>query len=100
MYGRVRPNPDTPADQATPGRDHNTRCQSMWFAGGGARGGTTVGNTDDIGLKAVESVYHMHDVHATTLHLRGLNDLRLTYYDAGRNSRLTDLGGRVIREVV
>ncbi|MFN9298975.1 MAG: DUF1501 domain-containing protein [Acidobacteriota bacterium] len=96
-FGRT---PDTPADQATPGRDHNTRCQSMWFAGGGVKAGSLVGMTDDIGHKAVENIYHMHDVHATILHLMGLNDLRLTYYFAGRNRRLTDLGGRLIREVL
>ena len=96
-FGRT---PDTPADQPTPGRDHNTRCQSMWFAGGGMKGGSIIGTTDEIGHKAVENIYHMHDVHATILHQMGLNDLRLTYYFGGRNRRLTDLGGRVIRELV
>jgi hypothetical protein len=96
-FGRT---PDTPADQETPGRDHNTRCQSMWFAGGGAQGGSIIGTTDDIGHKAVENIYHMHDVHATILHLMGLSDMRLTYYFAGRNRRLTDLGGRLIREIL
>lgn len=95
-FGRT---PDTPAEQETPGRDHNTRCQSMWFAGGGMKGGSLIGTTDEIGHKAVENVYHMHDVHATILHQMGLNDLRLTYYFAGRNRRLTDLGGRVIKEL-
>ena len=96
-FGRT---PDTPAEQETPGRDHNTRCQSMWFAGGGSRGGSIIGTTDDIGHKAVEDIYHMHDVHATILHLMGLSDMRLTYYFAGRNRRLTDLGGRLIKEIV
>jgi len=96
-FGRT---PDTPAEQETPGRDHNTRCQSMWFAGGGALGGSIIGTTDDIGHKAVENIYHMHDVHATILHLMGLNDMRLTYYFAGRNRRLTDLGGRLIKEIL
>jgi uncharacterized protein (DUF1501 family) len=96
-FGRT---PDTPADQETPGRDHNTRCQSMWFAGGGARGGSIIGTTDEIGHKAVEDIYHMHDVHATILHLMGLNDMRLTYYFAGRNRRLTDLGGRLIKPIL
>lgn len=95
-FGRT---PDTPAEQATPGRDHNTRCQSMWFAGGGMKGGSIIGTTDEIGHKAVENVYHMHDVHATILHQMGLNDMRLTYYFGGRNRRLTDLGGRVIQEL-
>lgn len=96
-FGRT---PDTPADQATPGRDHNTRCQSMWFAGGGMKGGSMIGTTDEIGHKAVENVYHMHDVHATILHQMGLNDMRLTYYFGGRNRRLTDLGGRLIKELI
>lgn len=96
-FGRT---PDTPAEQETPGRDHNTRCQSMWFAGGGVQGGSMIGTTDDIGHKAVEDIYHMHDVHATILHLMGLNDMRLTYYFAGRNRRLTDLGGRRIKEIL
>ena len=96
-FGRT---PDTPGDQETPGRDHNTRCQSMWFAGGGSQGGSIIGTTDDIGHKAVEDIYHMHDVHATILHLMGLNDMRLTYYFAGRNRRLTDLGGRLIKQVL
>lgn len=95
-FGRT---PDTPAEQETPGRDHNTRCQSMWFAGGGMKGGSMIGTTDEIGHKAVENIYHMHDVHATILHQMGLNDLRLTYYFGGRNRRLTDLGGRVIKEL-
>ncbi|MBI2685705.1 MAG: DUF1501 domain-containing protein [Acidobacteria bacterium] len=96
-FGRT---PDTPADQETPGRDHNTRCQSMWLAGGGVQGGSIIGTTDEIGHKAVEDIYHMHDVHATILNQMGLNDMRLTYYFAGRNRRLTDLGGRPIKEIL
>jgi len=96
-FGRT---PDTPAEQETPGRDHNTRAQSMWFAGGGTQGGSMIGETDEIGHKAVKDIYHMHDVHATILHLMGLNDLRLTYYFGGRNRRLTDLGGRRIQEIL
>ena len=96
-FGRT---PDTPAEQPTPGRDHNTRCQSMWFAGGGMKGGSMIGTTDEIGHKAVENVYHMHDVHATILNQMGLNDMRLTYYFGGRNRRLTDLGGRLIKELI
>ena len=96
-FGRT---PDTPAEQKTPGRDHNTRCQSMWFAGGGMKGGSMIGTTDEIGHKAVENVYHMHDVHATILNQMGLNDMRLTYYFGGRNRRLTDLGGRLIKELI
>jgi len=59
-----------------------------------------VGSTDELGFKAVENIYRMRDVHATVLHLMGLNDMRLTYYSAGRNQRLTDTGGRVITEAL
>ena len=96
-FGRT---PDSPAEQDTPGRDHNTRAQTMFFAGGGSKGGAITGATDDIGHKAVENICHVHDVHATMLHLMGLNDMRLTYYFAGRNRRLTDLGGKTIQEVM
>ena len=62
----------------------------MFFAGGGAKPGVTVGATDEVGWRAVENDYRMRDVHVTTMHLMGLNDMRLTHYDAGRNMRLTD----------
>jgi hypothetical protein len=97
-FGRT---PDNPADlRANAGRDHNTRAMTMWFAGGGAKPGALVGSTDELGFKAVENIYRMRDVHATVLHLMGLNDMRLTYYSAGRNQRLTDTGGRVITEAL
>ena len=97
-FGRT---PDNPADlRDKAGRDHNTRAMTMWFAGGGIKPGTLVGATDDLGFKAVEDIYRMRDIHATVLHLMGLNDMRLTYYSAGRNQRLTDTGGRVIKQVL
>lgn len=96
-FGRT---PDTPADQKTRGRDHNPKAMSVWFAGGGVKGGTVIGATDELGLKAVENVCHVHDVHATILHLLGLNDMRLTYYYAGRNRRLTDIGGKTISQIL
>lgn len=83
-----------------PGRDHNRDAMVMWFAGGGIKGGTVVGATDELGFKAVEDRCHLHDVHATILSLMGLDDMRLTYYHAGRFKRLTDLGGRVVRQLV
>lgn len=83
-----------------PGRDHNKHGMVVWFAGGGIKGGTSVGATDDTGLKAAENRYHLHDMHATLLHLMGLDDMKLTYYHAGRFKRLTDLGGRVIKEML
>lgn len=83
-----------------PGREHNKTAMLMWFAGGGVKQGAIVGATDDLGEKAVENPYHLHDLHATILHLMGLDDMRLTYYHGGRFKRLTDLGGRVIKEIV
>ena len=97
-FGRT---PDCPSDVGDKaGRDHNTRAMTMWFAGGGTKGGALVGGTDDLGFKAVSDVYRMRDVHATVLHLMGLNDLQLTFYNAGRNMRLTDTGGKVIQQVI
>ncbi len=97
-FGRT---PDNPAEmRKNAGRDHNTKAMTMFFAGGGIKPGVTVGETDELGWKAVKDIYRMRDVHATILHLMGLNDMRLTYYHAGRNMRLTDTGGTVIKEVV
>ncbi|MSO23103.1 MAG: DUF1501 domain-containing protein [Acidobacteria bacterium] len=83
-----------------PGREHNRTAMLMWFAGGGVKGGTVVGATDELGEKAVQNVYQLHDLHATLLHLMGLNDMRLTYYHGGRFKRLTDLGGHPIKEML
>ncbi len=83
-----------------PGRDHNKDAMIAWFAGGGIKGGVQVGATDETGLKAVDNPYHLHDMHATILHLMGLDDMRLTYYHGGRLKRLTDLGGKVIQEMI
>ena len=96
-FGRT---PDTPADSKTKGRDHNIGAMTLWFAGGGVKGGTRVGATNELGYKAVENIYHIRDVHATVLHLMGLNDMRLSYYHAGRNRRLTDTGGNFIKEIL
>jgi hypothetical protein len=72
----------------------------MWLAGGGAKGGTVVGETDPIGLRAAEGKTHVHDVHATILHLLGFNHKRLTYRHNGRNERLTENAGVVIDAAV
>jgi hypothetical protein len=72
----------------------------MCLAGGGVRGGTVVGSTDEFGLRAVENRSHVNDLHATILHLMGLDHLRLTFLHNGRDERLTENGGRVIREVL
>src|SRR4029450_6312385 len=80
------------------GRDHNPYGFSVWLAGGGVRGGHAHGATDEFGFKAVEDV--VHDLHATILHLLGFDHERLTYRYAGRDFRLTDVHGTVIREVL
>jgi uncharacterized protein (DUF1501 family) len=78
------------------GRDHNAKGFTMWMAGGGIRGGTTFGSTDEIGMNAVEEPAHINDLHATILHAMGLDHTRLTYLHSGRDERLTDVGGRVL----
>jgi uncharacterized protein (DUF1501 family) len=82
------------------GRDHNAKAMTMWFAGGGTKGGHTVGATDDLGAEAVECVHPIRDVHVTLLHLLGLDDNRLTYYHAGRFKQLSQFGGEVIQELI
>ena len=82
------------------GRDHNHWGFSVWMAGGGIRGGMTYGSTDDFGFKAVENRVDVHDLHATILHLLGLDQEKLTYRYSGRDFRLTDVHGRVIQEVL
>jgi hypothetical protein len=82
------------------GRDHNHYGFSMWLAGGGVRGGTVHGATDEFGFRAVENPVHVHDLHATILYLLGFDHERLTYRYAGRDFRLTDVYGRVVHELV
>ena len=82
------------------GRDHNHYGFSMWLAGGGVKGGHVHGATDELGWKAVEDRVHIHDLHATILHLLGFDHERLTYRFAGRDFRLTDVHGNVVREVL
>ncbi len=82
------------------GRDHNHYGFSVWMAGGGIRGGTVHGATDEFGFKAEKDPVSVHDLHATMLHLLGLDHQRLTYRYAGRDFRLTDVHGRVVREIL
>ena len=82
------------------GRDHNSEGFSMWMAGGGIRGGTSFGSTDEIGWKATEGRTSVNDIHATILHLMGIDHERLTYNHNGRPYRLTDVSGRVIDEIL
>jgi hypothetical protein len=82
------------------GRDHNHYGFTCWLAGGGVKGGTVVGATDEFGFKAEENCVHVHDLHATMLHLLGFDHEKLTYRYAGRDFRLTDVHGRVVKEIV
>jgi Protein of unknown function (DUF1501) len=82
------------------GRDHHVDGYTMWLAGGGIRGGQTIGATDELGYYAVEDRTHVHDLQATILHLLGLDHLKLTYRFQGRNFRLTDVGGNVVHKML
>ncbi len=82
------------------GRDHNATGFTMWMAGGGVAGGTVVGATDEIGLNAVADRAHVNDIHATILHLMGLDHKRLTFLHSGRDERLTDVAGRVLTSLL
>ncbi len=85
---------------ATAGRDHNNHGFTMWLAGGGTKGGTVYGATDEFGFKAVENRVHVHDLQATVLHLLGLDHTRLTFRHSGRDFRLTDVHGEVVRALI
>jgi hypothetical protein len=89
-----------PMSEQGKGRDHNPWGYSVWLAGGGVRGGTAYGATDAVGLRAAENKVHVHDLHATILHLLGLDHEALTYFHNGRNERLTDVAGRVVTEIL
>ncbi len=90
----------TPVAQGDNGRDHNPQGYSMWLAGGGVRAGIRYGATDDYGYYAAVDKVHLHDLHATILHLLGLDHLRLTYRYGGRDFRLTDIYGEVIHGLI
>ncbi len=89
-----------PGKESALGRDHHPDAFSMWLAGGGIKPGETVGRTDDLGMNVVEDKVHVHDLHATLLHCLGLNHEKLTYRHQGRNFRLTDVAGKVVRKLL
>jgi uncharacterized protein (DUF1501 family) len=89
----------TPTSQGEKGRDHHSLGFSMWLAGGGVKGGHVHGATDEVGFQAVDRRMHVHDLHATILHLMGLDHEKLTYRYSGRDFRLTDVHGTVVREI-
>jgi uncharacterized protein (DUF1501 family) len=90
----------TPFSQGKDGRDHNPFGFSMWLAGAGIKGGTVYGATDDYGYKAVKNEVTVHDLHATILHLLGIDHKQLTYRFSGRDIRLTDVYGDVITKIL
>jgi hypothetical protein len=90
----------TPMSESGNGRDHNPFGFTMWMAGGGVKGGITYGATDEVGLYAVDRPAHVHDVHATILHLLGLDHKKLTFLHDGRDERLTVTSGKVLKEIV
>jgi hypothetical protein len=90
----------TPMSEGSNGRDHNPHGFAMWMAGGGVKGGQTLGATDAVGLRAAEDKTHVHDVHATILHLLGVDHTRLTYRHQGRAQRLTDVHGTIIQKAL
>ncbi len=89
-----------PTSEGAKGRDHNHLGFTTWLAGGGVKGGMSYGATDQFGLAAVENRVHVHDLHATILHLMGLDHEKLTYRYSGRDFRLTDVHGRVIHDIL
>jgi hypothetical protein len=90
----------TPTAEGTDGREHHPFGFTMWLAGGGIKGGMTFGATDEFGWHAIENKVHVHDLHATILHLMGINHERLTYRYSGRDYRLTDVFGKVVTEIL
>ena len=90
----------TPAVRRADGRDHNSTGYTVWMCGAGVKGGMRYGATDEVGIAAVKDRMHVHDLHATTLHLLGLDHEKLTYRYAGRDFRLTDVYGRVATEII
>ncbi len=90
----------TPTSEGAKGRDHHSLGFTMWLAGGGVKGGVVHGATDEFGFRAVTDRMHVHDLHATVLHLMGLDHERLTYRYSGRDFRLTDVSGQVARAII
>jgi len=95
-FGRTADTTEAAFNKGKPGRDHNPKAMHMWFAGGGVKGGTIYGATDEFGERSAEQSHHLRDVHATMLHLLGLDQDRLTFYHGGRFKRLTDNGGEIM----
>ena len=99
-FGRTPMIQNSGLERVCNGRDHNVHGYTTLLAGGGVKGGITYGATDEFGFKSVENRVHVHDLHATILHLMGLDHTRLTYRYAGRDFRLTDVAGNVVRDIL
>ncbi len=99
-FGRTPMVQTNPSMGTSLGRDHHPSAYTMWLAGGGAKGGLSYGRTDDLGFHVVENQVHIHDMQATILHLLGLDHTRLTYRYAGRDFRLTDVHGAVVKDLL
>ncbi|MGB6042066.1 MAG: DUF1501 domain-containing protein, partial [Pirellulales bacterium] len=99
-FGRTPHSQNIAASGSPVGREHNHHGFTIWLAGGGVKGGITHGSTDEFGYRAVEHRVHIHDLHATILHLLGLDHQRLTYRHAGRDFRLTDVYGNVVQQIL
>jgi hypothetical protein len=82
------------------GRDHHPRSYTMWMAGGGAKGGTSYGETDDFSYNVARDPVHVHDMQATIMHLMGIDHERMTYRFQGRRYRLTDIHGHVVKDLL
>jgi arylsulfatase A-like enzyme len=87
-------------NRTSTGRNHHIECGTMWFAGGGTKPGIVLGETDELGFAAVEDPCHVHDIHATILHLLGLEHTKLTYRFQGRDFRLTDVHGKLLPKLL
>ena len=98
-FGRT-PETQVLKGKETVGRDHNAEGYTAWLAGGGVRGGLTYGATDELGYQAVDGAVHLHDLHATMLHLLGLDHTRLVYRYGGRDFRLTNIHGNVVQDII
>jgi len=98
-FGRT-PMAQPASKEGNEGRDHHISCFSIWMAGGGVRPGFSYGLTDDFGFEVVKDPVHVHDLHATTLRIMGIDHKELTYRHQGRDFRLTDVGGRIIEEIL
>lgn len=99
-FGRTPLGENRPGFTSVSGRDHHPFAFSIWLAGGGIKGGQVIGKTDELGWNVVEDPIHVHDLHATILHLFGFDHTKLTYRFQGRDFRLTDIGGRVITKML